>query len=98
MAKETKRSGSTAAVKEKQPVESKTEKATEKATPSTATKSTTDKVISVTELSNVPQLELLHAQISQCAYFLWEKEGYQPGRENEYWLRAEEIVSKESKN
>lgn len=28
--------------------------------------------------------------ISHCAYLLWEQEGYQHGRDREYWFRAEE--------
>jgi hypothetical protein len=28
-------------------------------------------------------------EIALCAYLIWEREGRQPGRENEYWLQAE---------
>ena len=92
--KETKRGNST--VKEKKTVESKTEKVTQVAQ---ATKSSAEpKVIAVTELSNVPPMEHFHDLVSQAAYFLWEKEGYQHGREREYWLRAEELVKQNQMN
>ncbi len=31
-------------------------------------------------------------RIRETAYGLWEQEGYPEGREQEFWLRAEEIV------
>jgi hypothetical protein len=34
-------------------------------------------------------------KIAQRAYYLWEKEGYQHGRDREYWLRAEELLKKD---
>lgn len=35
-------------------------------------------------------LKLKHESVAQFAYFIWEKEGYQHGRDKEHWLQAEE--------
>jgi hypothetical protein len=34
--------------------------------------------------------------IALRAYYLWEQEGHQHGRDREYWWRAEELLKKES--
>jgi hypothetical protein len=33
--------------------------------------------------------------IATCAYYLWEKEGFQHGRDSEHWFRAEEQLRAE---
>lgn len=38
-------------------------------------------------------LEDTKQQIAIQAYYLWETEGCQPGRDLEYWMRAKEIVA-----
>lgn len=38
-------------------------------------------------------LEDTKQQITVQAYYLWEAEGCQPGRDLEYWMRAKEIVA-----
>lgn len=39
--------------------------------------------------------ELKSEMIATCAYLMWEQEGYQHGKDREYWLRAEEKLAKE---
>lgn len=46
-----------------------------------------------TDLTIVEPLNSEH--VAKCAYLLWEQEGYQHGKDREYWLRAEEQVRKE---
>ena len=36
-------------------------------------------------------------QIREHAYFLWQNEGCQEGREMEYWLQAEQLISGKKK-
>ncbi len=37
-------------------------------------------------------------RIRQRAYLLWEAEGAQPGRADEYWKRARELIEDEDKS
>lgn len=34
-------------------------------------------------------------KVAACAYFMWEKDGCQHGRDAEHWFRAEEQIRKE---
>lgn len=61
--------------------------------PATLTAPVAEKVQTIknpTELS----ITISYDNIAQCAYLMWEKEGYQHGRDKEYWLRAEEQLKK----
>jgi hypothetical protein len=40
---------------------------------------------------------LNHDEIARCAYLLWECEGKPTGRDQEYWFRAQDQLSRASK-
>lgn len=41
------------------------------------------------------ELDLREDEVAVRAYYLWENEGYQHGRDNEHWFRAEEQLRNE---
>ncbi|MBV9122153.1 MAG: DUF2934 domain-containing protein [Planctomycetes bacterium] len=41
-----------------------------------------------------PELPLPDAEIAVAAYFLWQREGCQAGRDREYWFRAREELKR----
>lgn len=47
------------------------------------------------ESGTIPALAIDSQAVATRAYLLWEQEGYQHGRDREYWLRAEELLKKE---
>lgn len=93
----------------KQPVAAKTP-AKEAVAPKAETKATTTKAAvqapqeTITKTQPVPApatnkietvITLDTENIAQHAYFLWQQEGYQHGKDREYWLRAEDQLKKQ---
>ncbi len=44
---------------------------------------------------SAPAAQINAQAVARRAYFLWEREGHQHGRDREYWLKAEELLRKE---
>ena len=46
----------------------------------------------INRLPSSPPFGLSEADIQNCAYFLWKKEGCPAGRDLELWLTAKELL------
>jgi hypothetical protein len=43
--------------------------------------------------TTIQHASLQHDEIARCAYLLWEHEGKPTGRDQEYWFRAQELLT-----
>lgn len=62
---------------------------------SSKTKTESIKATAKSEEKTARPAPLNEQAIATSAYLLWEEEGYQHGRHEEYWLRAEEELKKQ---